>query len=202
MGTMIWRASHSAVGLRVTANQSSRRVRAEIQKCEQLLERNCRNHKQIDRCNPFHMIADEGLPGLQWPILPRHHVDRNRGLGDVDVELEQLTIDLWGAPERVLQAHSLDQVAHLFGDPRSPPRRTRLPSPVPAPSTIDAAGCTIAHACNINNRKSLFLNRLLSTGSELPVGESMGVERQNGVDLQFESVQVIDQVHLAADGKG
>jgi len=26
------------------------------------------NHKQIDRCNPFHMIADEGLPGLQWPI--------------------------------------------------------------------------------------------------------------------------------------
>src|ERR1700758_5393989 len=68
--------------------------------------------------------------------------------------------------------------------------------------TINAAGCTIAHACNINNRKSLFLNRLLSTGSELPFGESMGVERQNGVDLQFESVQVIDQVHLAADGKG
>ena len=30
----------------------------------------------------------------------------------------------------------------------------------------------------------------------------MGVERQNGVDLQFESVDVIDQVHLAADRKG
>src|SRR5262245_15683845 len=34
------------------------------------------------------------------------------------------------APERVLKAHSSDQVAHLFGDPRSAPGRTRLPSPV------------------------------------------------------------------------
>src|SRR6266404_7379824 len=39
-------------------------------------------------------------------------------------------MDLGGAPEWVLKAHSLDQVAHLFGDPRSAPGRTRLPSPV------------------------------------------------------------------------
>jgi hypothetical protein len=53
-----------------------------------------------------------------------------------------------------------------------------------------------------SNRKSLFLTRLLSTASELTVGQSMSVERQNGVDLQFEAVEVIDQIHLAADGKG
>jgi hypothetical protein len=33
-------------------------------------------------------------------------------------------------PERVLKAHSSDQVAHLFADPRSAAKRTGLPSPV------------------------------------------------------------------------
>jgi hypothetical protein len=93
----------------------------ENQKCEKLLERNRPNHKQVNRRNPFHVIADEGLPALQWPISPRHHVDRNRGLGDLDAEFEQLAMDLGGAPERVLKAHSSDQVAHLFGDPWSAP---------------------------------------------------------------------------------
>ena len=65
------------------------------------------------------MIAKEGLPGLQWPILPAHHVVRNRGLGDIDAELEQLAMDLWSAPQRILKTHSSDQVAHLFADPRS-----------------------------------------------------------------------------------
>jgi len=64
-------------GLEADGNQQPPFV-PENQKCEQLLKRNCRNHTQIDRCNPFHMIADEGLPCLPWPILPRHHVDRNR----------------------------------------------------------------------------------------------------------------------------
>jgi hypothetical protein len=72
----------------------------------------------------------EGLPGLQWPILPGHHVDRNRGLGDIDAQFEQLAMDLGGAPERVLKTHSSDQIAHLFADPRSAPERTGLPSPV------------------------------------------------------------------------
>src|SRR5713226_8000755 len=76
------------------------------------------------------MIAKEGLPGLQWPILPGHHVDRNRGLGDLDAELEQLAMDLGSAPERVLKTHSSDQVAHLFADPRSTPERSGLPSPI------------------------------------------------------------------------
>ena len=67
---------------------------------------------------------------MQWPILPRHHVDRNRGLGDIDTEFEQLPMDLGSDPEWVLKAHSSDQVAHLFGDPRSAAERMGLPSPV------------------------------------------------------------------------
>src|SRR5258708_18334095 len=103
---------------------------AEHKKREQLLKGNRRNHKQINRRNPLHMIAKEGLPRLQWPIAPRHHVDRNRGLGDLDAELEQLAMDLGSAPQRVLKTHSSDEIAHLFADPRSAPERTGLPSPV------------------------------------------------------------------------
>src|SRR5260221_601768 len=39
-------------------------------------------------------------------------------------------MDLGGAPQWVLKAHSSDQLAHLLGDPRSATGRTRLPSPV------------------------------------------------------------------------
>src|SRR5215468_10785189 len=55
--------------------------------------------------------AAEGLPSLQWPIPPRHHVDGNRGLGDGDAEFEQFAVDLGSAPQRVLKTHSSDQVA-------------------------------------------------------------------------------------------
>ena len=57
-------------------------------------------------------------------------IDRNRGLGDLDVELEQLARDLGSAPERVLKTHFSDQVAHLFADPRSTPKRSGIPSPI------------------------------------------------------------------------
>src|SRR6516164_133781 len=99
-------------------------------KCKELLKRNRRNHEQINRRNPLHMIAKEGLPSLQWPTPPRYHVDGNRRLGDRDAEFEQFAVNLGGAPQRVLKTHSSDQVAHLSGDPRPATRRAGFPSPV------------------------------------------------------------------------
>jgi hypothetical protein len=52
------------------------------------------------------MIAKEGLPRLQWPIPPGHHIDRNRGLGDIDAELEQFTVNRGSAPHRPIRGHS------------------------------------------------------------------------------------------------
>src|SRR5215469_16128129 len=103
---------------------------AENKKCKEPLKRNRRNHEQINRRNPLHMIAKEGLPSLQWPIPPRYHVHGNRGLGDRDAEFEQFAVDLGRAPQRVLKTHSSDQLAHLFGDPRPAPGRAGFPSPV------------------------------------------------------------------------
>src|ERR1700693_2386253 len=82
------------------------------------------------------MIAKEGLPALQRPTLPRHHVFRNRRLGNLDAELEQLTMDPGRSPERVLKAHSSDQVTNLLIDPRSATERTRPPSPVSGESHL------------------------------------------------------------------
>src|ERR1019366_6342753 len=76
------------------------------------------------------MIAEKCLPCLQRPTLPRHHVFRHRRLGNLDAELEQLTMDPGRSPERVLKAHSSDQVANLLIDPRSATERTGFPSPV------------------------------------------------------------------------
>src|SRR5262245_65397696 len=47
--------------------------------------------------NPLHVVANERLPGLQWAIPPRHHVDRNRGLRDLDAQLEQFAMILGGS---------------------------------------------------------------------------------------------------------
>ena len=76
------------------------------------------------------MIAKENLPGLQWPTLPRHHIDRNRRLRDIDAQFAQLTVDPGNAPQRVLNTHSSDQTAHLFADPWSATARTGFPSPI------------------------------------------------------------------------
>src|SRR5260370_1034490 len=67
---------------------------------------------------------------LQWPIAPRHPVDRNRGLGDPDAKLEQLAMDLGSAPQPVLQPHSSDETTPLFADLRSAPERRGFPPPV------------------------------------------------------------------------
>ena len=76
------------------------------------------------------MPSQEDLPALQRPASPRHHIDRNRRLGDLDAELQQFAMYLGGAPKRILKAHPSDQVAHLLSDMRAASHRPRFPPPV------------------------------------------------------------------------
>jgi hypothetical protein len=80
-------------------------------------------------CTKIYMPEGELSSGGRWYVID-HHVDRNRGLRDIDAPFEQLTVDLGSAPQRVLKTYSSDQVAHLFADPWSATARTALPSPV------------------------------------------------------------------------
>ena len=50
--------------------------------------------------------------------------------GHIDAQFEQLAVDLGSAPQRVLNTHSSDQIAHLFADPWSATARTGFPSPI------------------------------------------------------------------------
>ena len=50
-------------------------------------------------------------------------------IGDVEAELQKLAVDMRRTPERVLEAHSSDKVAHLFVDLRSATGRAGFPSP-------------------------------------------------------------------------
>jgi hypothetical protein len=79
---------------------------------------------------------------LQWSALSRQHVERNRGLRDIDAQFEQLAVDPRSAPQRVLNAHSLDQVAHLFANPW----------PAAAPTGFPPPNCRISHAMPMQNR--------------------------------------------------
>src|SRR5262245_53642767 len=88
------------------------------------------------------MIAKETLPALHWPALPRHHVDRDRRLRDIDAQFEQLAVDPRSAPQRILNTHSSDQVAHLLANPWPPAARTGFPPPK----------CRISHAMPTDNR--------------------------------------------------
>src|ERR1017187_10967033 len=102
---------------------------AENKKCEELLKGNRRNHKEINRRDPVSVVVKEGLPCLRRSTSPRHHVLRDCRLGDVEAELQKLAVDVRRTPERILETHSSDKVAHFFVDARSPTERAGFPSP-------------------------------------------------------------------------
>ena len=121
------------LGCRVSGHRGPQQPSSSVaknKKCVELFEGDRRDHKQINRCNPLGVIAKERLPALRWPIPPGHHVDRNRRLGDLKAQSEQLAMDPGRSPQRVLKAHSSNEVAQFLADPRSAPRGAGLPSPV------------------------------------------------------------------------
>jgi hypothetical protein len=103
---------------------------------------NRRDDKQINGCNLLPVIAKERLPALQRPALSRQHIGRNRGLRDIDAQFEQLAVDPGSTPQRVLNAHSSDQVAHLIANPW----------PAAAPTGFPLPKCRLSHAMPTDNR--------------------------------------------------
>ena len=60
------------------------------------------------------VIRQERAPRLRrWPSAAAH-VLADGGLANVNTEFEQLTVDAWRAPQRVLLAHSSDQLTEVM----------------------------------------------------------------------------------------
>ena len=69
-----------------------------------------RDDEQVHRRHLWHMVAQKCPPALaRWSVVPAHHVLRDSGLRDLETELQKLAMDARRAPERVFQAHLLDQ---------------------------------------------------------------------------------------------
>ena len=62
---------------------------------------------------PSALIAQERPPALGWRTPRLCHVSGDRGLPDIDAELEQLTVDARSAPERVRKTHVANELSDL-----------------------------------------------------------------------------------------
>src|SRR5262249_13217001 len=74
-----------------------------------------RHHKQINGRDRLRVVAEECLPGLRRRPTP-HHVFRDRRLGDLKAEHQQLAVDPRCSPPRVFLAHPSDEIAQLAID--------------------------------------------------------------------------------------
>jgi hypothetical protein len=78
---------------RVTGHRKSQQLpplMAKDETYEEPPKGNRRNDKEINRCSLLPMIAKETLPALQWPAQPRHHIERDRRLRDIDAQARLL----------------------------------------------------------------------------------------------------------------
>ncbi len=77
----------------------------------QNLECNRRQHKEVDRRDAVGVIAEKRPPALRrWPRVAAH-VPSDRRLGDLEAELEQLTMNTRRAPKCVRTAHLANERA-------------------------------------------------------------------------------------------
>jgi len=76
--------------------------------------------KEVDGNHAFYVVLQESPPGLRRQSPMANDVLTHAGLADVDAEFEQLTVDAWGTPERIVAAHRANQDADFFWHGRSP----------------------------------------------------------------------------------
>src|ERR1700731_3389093 len=105
----------------------------------QTLECDRRQDKEVDRRDAVGVIAEKRPPALRrWPRVAAH-VPSDRRLGDLEAELEQLTMNTRRAPKCVRTAHLANERAQLSRDLRSANTVARSPAPIsPKPSTVPA----------------------------------------------------------------
>ena len=90
------------------------------------------NNEQVHGGNVRRVVTQEGPPSLAGRRPSFDHVLGDARLRDLKPELEQLAVNAWRTPKRILPAHLPDQSAQLCVDLRSPSQWARLPTPVAA----------------------------------------------------------------------
>src|SRR6202165_2333334 len=85
------------------------------------------------------MVAQKRAPALRWWPQVATHIPSDCRLSDLEAELEQFTMNVWSAPERVRSAHLANERAQLSRDLRSANTVARSPAPIRSkPSAVPA----------------------------------------------------------------
>jgi hypothetical protein len=93
-------------------------------------KRDRRHQEQIHRCDAVGMIAKEGPPALRRRHPPPRHVLCDRGLSDIDAELEQFAVYPRSAPKRVCDTHLANEAANAYRYRRPATAQSRFPAPI------------------------------------------------------------------------
>src|SRR5213076_409020 len=113
-----------------------------------------RNDEQIDADDVGGVIAQESPPARRARAVTPWHVLGDSRLSDVDTKFQQLAMNAWRTPQRVVAADCPDQIADVGRDRRPTDTTARLATPVqteaaPMPAhqrlrLIDIAQSTVA----------------------------------------------------------
>ena len=147
--SVTWREIQSAVGFAVTPSDTqSRRPWRTMTRQYRIWNAIVGRTKRSIAAMPVDVIAEKRSPARRrWPWVAAH-VPSDRRLGDLEAELEQLTMNTRRAPKCVGTAHLANERAQLSRDLRSANTVAGSPAPIgPKPSTVpanDGSGLTIA----------------------------------------------------------
>ena len=86
-------------------------------------ERRRGDHEHVDRRDVGKVIAQKAPPGRGGDLGAPGHPPPDRGLADLDAELEQFPVDARCTPQRVGITHAANQITCFWADP-GPSRTT------------------------------------------------------------------------------
>src|SRR5207253_7527182 len=96
------------------------------------VEANGRNNEQVHGGDVRRVVTQEGAPALRRRSASLDHVLRDARLSDLKAELEQLAMDARRSPQRIVNAHPLDQRAQVRVDLGPASKGAGFPTPVMA----------------------------------------------------------------------
>jgi len=98
--------------------QDAATVVADHEEAIEQAERNCGNREEIHRGYSFSVVSEEGKPSLGRLRVLRCSFDPagDCSLREIEPEHQELTMNAWCSPGRILSDHSEDQIANFFGN--------------------------------------------------------------------------------------
>src|SRR5271169_3257596 len=135
----------------VRGNSQPQNLSATVLQYQQSIEQSegdGRNHEHIHRYHAVSMIMQKRPPARGWRPPMLCHVFGNRGLSDIDAELEELTVDARCAPERVRDAHVSNELPDIRMRPWAATARSRFPTPIGSKAgAVPADHCVRPNHC-------------------------------------------------------